>query len=133
MATTSSGAGYRKIAVLAGVFFIVAAATAIVGLLLYQAVLNNRTEPRPGSQHVHAGVPDVQVPPGCPIHCRAGAYRRAPHLHFGSAVLFGLYGQVSPLGAIAAIPVFAWEMSLAVWLIAKGFMQSPIISAIAPL
>ena len=38
-----------------------------------------------------------------------------------TAVLFGLYEQVSTWGSIAAIPVFAWEMSLAVWLIAKGF------------
>ena len=40
------------------------------------------------------------------------------------AVLFGLCEQVSTLGSIAAIPVFAWEMSLAVWLIAKGFKSS---------
>jgi hypothetical protein len=38
-----------------------------------------------------------------------------------TAVLFGLYEQISAWGSIAAIPVFAWEMSLAVWLIAKGF------------
>jgi hypothetical protein len=31
-------------------------------------------------------------------------------------------------GSIAAIPVFAWEMSLAVWLIAKGFNPSAIAS-----
>jgi len=46
----------------------------------------------------------------------------------GTAVLFGLYGQQSVWGAIAAIPVFAWEMSLAVWLIVKGFKPSPITS-----
>ena len=38
-----------------------------------------------------------------------------------TAVLFGAYDQLSALAAIAAFPVFAWEMSLAVWLIAKGF------------
>lgn len=43
-----------------------------------------------------------------------------------TAVLFGLYEQVSVWGAIAAIPVFAWEVTLAVWLIAKGFKPSPI-------
>jgi len=46
----------------------------------------------------------------------------------GTAVLFGLYGQQSVWGSIAAIPVFAWEMSLAVWLIVKGFKASPITS-----
>ena len=45
-----------------------------------------------------------------------------------TAVMFGLYEQVSVWGTIAAIPVFAWEMSLAVWLIAKGFKPSPIAS-----
>jgi Domain of unknown function (DUF4386) len=45
-----------------------------------------------------------------------------------AAVLFGLYEQVSVWGSIAAIPVFAWEMSLAVWLIAKGFKPSAIAS-----
>jgi len=44
----------------------------------------------------------------------------------GTAVLFGLYGQQSVWGSIAAVPVFAWEMILAVWLIVKGFKASPI-------
>jgi hypothetical protein len=38
-----------------------------------------------------------------------------------TAVLFGLYEQLSAVAGIAAFPVFAWEMSLAVWLIVKGF------------
>ncbi|WP_405021054.1 DUF4386 domain-containing protein [Kitasatospora sp. NBC_00070] len=38
-----------------------------------------------------------------------------------TAVLFGLYGQVSPVGSLAAVPVFAWEVTLAVRLIVKGF------------
>jgi hypothetical protein len=46
----------------------------------------------------------------------------------GTAVLFGLYGQQSVWGSIAAIPVFAWEMSLAVWLIVKGFKAAPMMS-----
>jgi hypothetical protein len=45
-----------------------------------------------------------------------------------AAVLFGLYEQVSVWGSIAAIPVLAWEMSLAVWLIVKGFKPSAIAS-----
>jgi hypothetical protein len=45
-----------------------------------------------------------------------------------TAVLFGLYEQISAWGSIAAIPVFAWEMSLAVWLIVKGFKPTAITS-----
>jgi Domain of unknown function (DUF4386) len=44
-----------------------------------------------------------------------------PPFASSAAVLFGLYPQLSGWGAIAAAPVFAWEMSLAVWLIVKGF------------
>ena len=36
-------------------------------------------------------------------------------------VLFGLYTQVSAPAAGSAVPVFAWELSLAFWLIIKGF------------
>lgn len=35
------------------------------------------------------------------------------------AVLFGLYEQTSAVAALAALPVFAWEMSLAGWMIAR--------------
>jgi hypothetical protein len=41
-----------------------------------------------------------------------------------TAVLFGLLGQYSVWPAIAAIPEFAWELTLAFWLIAKGFNAS---------
>ena len=44
----------------------------------------------------------------------------------GTAQMFGLYPQISMWAAIGAIPVFAWEMSLAVWMIVKGFQPSPI-------
>lgn len=36
-------------------------------------------------------------------------------------VLFGFYDQVSTVAGLAALPVTAWEMSLAVYLIVKGF------------
>ena len=39
------------------------------------------------------------------------------------AVLFGLYSPTAH--AISAVPVFAWEVSLAVYLIVKGFKPSP--------
>jgi hypothetical protein len=41
-----------------------------------------------------------------------------------TATLFGVYDQISVLASIAALPVFAWELSLAIWLIAKGFRPS---------
>lgn len=49
----------------------------------------------------------------------------------GVAELLGLYQQVSVWGGIAAIPVTAWEMSLAVWLILRGFKPSPILAGVS--
>ncbi len=45
-----------------------------------------------------------------------------------TATLFGLYEQVSVWGAIAGLPIFAFELSLGVWLIVKGFNSSAIVS-----
>ncbi len=47
-------------------------------------------------------------------------------LVFASAtsVLFGLIGQYSTIPALVAIPEFAWEVSLAAYLIVKGFKLS---------
>ncbi|MGY1660238.1 DUF4386 domain-containing protein [Geodermatophilus sp. SYSU D00705] len=42
-----------------------------------------------------------------------------------TAILFGLYEQVSVWGMVAALPVTVWEMSLAAVLIARGFRPSP--------
>jgi hypothetical protein len=49
-------------------------------------------------------------------------------LIFASAtlVLFGFFPQISVWGTIFALPVFAYEMSLAIWLIVKGFNVSSI-------
>ena len=44
------------------------------------------------------------------------------------AVMFGLYQQTSTLGLIAGLPVLAWEVTLAIWLIVKGFNPSPLTS-----
>ncbi len=37
------------------------------------------------------------------------------------ATLFGAFDQVSPVAALAALPIAAWELSLGVWLMVKGF------------
>jgi hypothetical protein len=42
------------------------------------------------------------------------------------ATLSGAIGQVSAIAALAALPVAAWEFSLGVWLVVKGFRPSPI-------
>lgn len=47
-----------------------------------------------------------------------------------TAMLFGVYGQSTH--TILALPVFAWEVSLAIWLIAKGFSPSTIPSINSP-
>jgi hypothetical protein len=42
------------------------------------------------------------------------------------ATLFGIFDQLSPVAAIAVLPVAFWELSLGVWLVVKGFKPSPI-------
>ncbi|WP_329403943.1 DUF4386 family protein [Streptomyces melanogenes] len=41
-----------------------------------------------------------------------------------AAVMFGLYTQLSVPGSLAALPVFAWEVTLAVRLNARGFRRT---------
>jgi hypothetical protein len=46
------------------------------------------------------------------------------------ATMFGGgIGHISAFAAIATLPVAAWELSLGVWLIVKGFKPSPITAA----
>ena len=45
------------------------------------------------------------------------------------ATLFGAIGQYSSLAAVAALPIAAWEFSLGVWLVVKGFNPCPITAA----
>jgi len=49
-----------------------------------------------------------------------------------TATLFGYIDQVSAWSAVATLPVAAWELSLGVWLVVKGFRPSPIISGVVP-
>ena len=42
------------------------------------------------------------------------------------AILFGGIEQISVWTALATLPVAAWEFSLGVWLVAKGFRPSPV-------
>lgn len=46
------------------------------------------------------------------------------------AVMFGVYQQMFTSGLFVAVPVFAWEVTLAVGLIVKGFR--PVSSLTAP-
>jgi hypothetical protein len=47
------------------------------------------------------------------------------------ATLFGVIGQHSSWALLAALPVAAWEFSLGVWLVVKGFRPSPITTGMA--
>ncbi|GAA3605481.1 hypothetical protein GCM10022419_107890 [Nonomuraea rosea] len=50
-----------------------------------------------------------------------------------TAVLFGLYAQVSVPSAMSAVPIFLWEGSLGLWLVVRGFKPSPLTAAaVAP-
>lgn len=42
----------------------------------------------------------------------------------GIAMMFGVFELGSPLQMIATVPEFIWELSLGIWLIAKGFNAS---------
>ena len=45
------------------------------------------------------------------------------------ATLLGQHSSVASLAALPVIPVAAWEFSLGVWLVVKGFKPSPITAA----
>jgi hypothetical protein len=45
-----------------------------------------------------------------------------------AAKMFGIFEQFPAWAAIAVVPVFAWEVTLAIWLIVKGFNSSSIAS-----
>jgi hypothetical protein len=47
----------------------------------------------------------------------------------GVLVTLGVFDQISVWGTAFAIPVFAYEMSLAVWLLFKGFRQTEVLAA----
>lgn len=40
---------------------------------------------------------------------------------YNTALMFGLVEQISVWAAIAVIPIFSWELTLAFWMIIKGF------------
>lgn len=48
------------------------------------------------------------------------------------AVFFGVYANVSPVAVLAALPVAAFEFSLGVWLLVKGFKPTSLMSATVP-
>jgi hypothetical protein len=42
------------------------------------------------------------------------------------ATMFGLYSQISVIGGIVTLPIFAWELSLGIWLVGRGFSSPPL-------
>lgn len=53
----------------------------------------------------------------------------------GVLTLFGVIGQFSAAGALLALPIFTYEMSLAVWLLVRGFngsVSAPVSETSAP-
>ena len=44
----------------------------------------------------------------------------------GIAVMFGVYPQLSAWSALATVLIFAWEASVGIYLVVKGFKPSPI-------
>ena len=50
---------------------------------------------------------------------------------YNAAKMFGISEQILAWATIGVIPIFAWELTLAIWLIAKGFKPSATASASA--
>jgi hypothetical protein len=48
-----------------------------------------------------------------------------PMIASAVATTFDLWGQVSALAALTALPIALWEFSLGIWLVVKGFKPSP--------
>ncbi|MCA1783877.1 MAG: DUF4386 domain-containing protein [Dermatophilaceae bacterium] len=44
-----------------------------------------------------------------------------------TAIMFGLWDQVSVFAAIAVLPIALWELSLGIWLVTKGFRPQAIV------
>jgi hypothetical protein len=65
------------------------------------------------------------VPRGLPLLGFVGA---ALLVTSDAGIMFGLWGQLSVVSAIATVPIAVWEFSLGVYLIVKGFKPSPIIA-----
>ena len=62
------------------------------------------------------------MPGARPAHHRQDrTHRRTRRVHVLDRRPVRRYEQTSTIAAVAAFPVFAWEMSLAGWMIAKGF------------
>ena len=49
-----------------------------------------------------------------------------------TATLFGQFEQLSAVPSIAALPVAAWELSLGIYLVVKGFRPSRITATEMP-
>jgi hypothetical protein len=45
---------------------------------------------------------------------------------YNTAKMFGISEQILSWAAIGVVPIFAWEVTLAIWLIVKGFNPSAI-------
>jgi hypothetical protein len=48
------------------------------------------------------------------------------------AIFFGVYDRLSPVAALAALPIALWELSLGVWLVTKGFKPSALTALAGP-
>ncbi|MDG6105881.1 DUF4386 domain-containing protein [Dactylosporangium aurantiacum] len=49
-----------------------------------------------------------------------------------AGTLFGAWDRLSPVAAVAALPIAVWEFSLGVYLIVKGFRPSPVTAETVP-
>lgn len=80
----------------------------LLGTLLYRSGLVPRVLPMVGLI-------------GAPVHITAVVL-----------TMFGVIDRIGPVAAIAALPIAAWELSLGIYLVVKGFKPSPILTTSVP-
>jgi hypothetical protein len=78
------------------------------------------------------GLLDVHIGTRAPAHGPVGSHRRPLAIVSATLTLFGLIEQTSALDGLLTLPEIAWEFSLGIWLIVKGFNPSaPLLTASA--
>lgn len=85
-------------------------------------------EPDARGQRAVPGIRDVPVTAGAPHPPVVGLLGAPLLLASDIAIFFGVYDRMAPIAGLAAVPIAAWEFSLGVYLLVKGFRPAAVAS-----